>query len=283
MPLRQPNWLFFRQSFNRASSVSQLQRIVDGCYRIRLGLVNAFIIARPGELTLIDTGMPGDADRIERALQSIGCALADVRHILVTHCHGDHAGSLAEVQRRAPAAKTSMHLSDALLVEQGIAMRKDKPLHPSPGTLNQLLFPIYARCLPSRIEPAKVDRLLCDREHLNIAGGITTLHAPGHTQGQACFLWHRAGGVLFAGDTAACVWGLSYSIAYENFELGRQTLGSLAGLEFEYACFGHGKAIVRNADKRFSKSFGLIPSRGVAPELATPSRGGLVASRRSAS
>lgn len=265
--------------------MSQLQRIVDGCYRIRLGLVNAFVIARPGELTLIDTGMPGDADRIERALRSIGCGLADVRHILVTHCHGDHAGGLAEVQRRAPAAKTSMHLSDALLVEQGITTRKDKPLRPSPGSLNHLLFQLVVRCLPSRVEPAKIDRFLCDRERLNIAGGITTVHAPGHTQGHACFLWHRAGGVLFAGDAAACVWGLSYSIAYEDFELGKQTLGILAGLEFQYACFGHGKTVVRNADKRLSKSFGTIRKRGISPvgELAPSSRGGLVASQKSAS
>lgn len=265
--------------------MSQLQRIADGCYRIRLGLVNSFVLVHPGELTLIDTGMPGDADRIERALQTIGCTLADVRHILVTHCHGDHAGSLAEIQRRAPAAKTSMHLNDGLLVEQGIAVRKEKPLRPSPGALNHFLFLTFLRCLPSRIEPAKIDRFLSDRERLNIAGGITAVHAPGHTQGHACFLWHGAGGVLFAGDAAACVWGLSYAVAYENFELGQQTLASLAGLEFQYACFGHGKTIVRNADRHLIKSFGMPGRPRLRPvgELATPSRGGLVASRKSAS
>lgn len=249
------------------------QRIVGDCYRIRLGVVNAFVIARPGELTLVDTGFPGEADRIERSLESIGCALGDLRHILVTHCHRDHAGSLAEIQRRAPQATTYMHAEDARLVQQGLAVRPSQPLRPGPGALNFFLFQMFIRPASGTIEPAKVDRLVHDQERLGIAGGITVLHAPGHSRGQACFLWEQDGGVLFAADTAACVFGLTYSAAYEDFELGKQVLADLGRLEFRYACFGHGKTIVRSARKDLSLQFGRPrqPAAVPASELATSS------------
>lgn len=247
------------------------QRIVGDCYRIPLGIVNAFVIARPGELTLIDTGLPGEADRIEQALSTLGYGLRDLRHILVTHCHRDHAGSLAEVQRRAPDAKTYMHADDARLVEQGLAIREDQPLRPAPGMMNFLLFNLFLRYGSAAIEPAKVDCLLRGHERLNIAGGITVLHAPGHTRGQACFLWDHEGGVLFAADTASCVFGLTYSIAYEDFELGKRVLANLCRMEFQYACFGHGKTIARNTRRDFSARFARVRQRGLVPasKLAT--------------
>lgn len=247
------------------------QRIVDDCYRIPLGFVNAFVIARPGELTLIDTGMPGEADRIETALATLGYSLRELRNILVTHCHRDHAGSLAEIQRRAPEATTFMHADDARLVELGQTVREDQPLRAAPGVFNFLLFNLLLRHRSAAIEPAKVDCLLRGHERLNIAGGITVLHAPGHTRGQACFLWEHEGGVLFAADTASCVFGLSYSIAYEDFELGKRVLTNLCRLEFQYACFGHGRTIVRNTRRDFSTRFARVRHKRLVPasKLAT--------------
>ncbi|WP_164102648.1 MBL fold metallo-hydrolase [Candidatus Laterigemmans baculatus] len=247
------------------------QRIVGDCYRIPLGIVNAFVIACPGELTLIDTGLPGEADRIEAALAKLGYSLGDLRNILVTHCHRDHAGSLAELQRRAPQARTFMHQDDAWLVEQGRTIREDRPLRPAPGPLNFLLFHLLLRWGSTEIEPAKVDCRLRGHERLNIAGGITVLHAPGHTRGQACFLWEHEGGVLFAADTACCVFGLTYSVAYEDFELGKRVLANLCRMEFQYACFGHGKTIVRNPRRDFSARFARVRHKRLVPasELAT--------------
>jgi glyoxylase-like metal-dependent hydrolase (beta-lactamase superfamily II) len=75
-------------------------------YRLRLGVVNAFVIEDEKELLLIDTGYPRDAPRILRAVREIGGAKKELRHILVTHCHADHSGSLAEVNEPLGRAST---------------------------------------------------------------------------------------------------------------------------------------------------------------------------------
>lgn len=231
------------------------QRIVENCYRIRLGIVNAYVITRPDELTIIDCGMPGNVNKLAKAIAGLGCDIRQTKHILITHCHPDHAGSLAELQHQCPAATTYMHSIDAACVRQGVSIPPDRPLKPSPGLHNQLLF----QCLVARINPAipaaRVDRLVYHGQRLAIAGGISVLHAPGHSAGQVCFLWHSDHGVLFAGDVAACIINPSYSIAYEDFELGKQTLCELSTHPFEVMCFGHGRPILRSASRELQKAF----------------------------
>jgi ribonuclease BN (tRNA processing enzyme) len=50
-----------------------------------------------------DAGVPGSAAKIVRAIESLGRTPADIRHIIVTHCHPDHAGSLAAIKRLTTA------------------------------------------------------------------------------------------------------------------------------------------------------------------------------------
>jgi glyoxylase-like metal-dependent hydrolase (beta-lactamase superfamily II) len=57
--------------------------------------------------------------------------------------------------------------------------------------------------------------------------------------------------VLFAGDACANMFGLGPSIMYEDAAEGLRSLARLAGLEFEAVCFGHGRAITRDAARRF--------------------------------
>jgi glyoxylase-like metal-dependent hydrolase (beta-lactamase superfamily II) len=230
-----------------------------------LGIVNAFVIVRPDHLTLIDCGMPGNADKIETALAGLGCSLQQVKHILVTHCHPDHAGSLAEIQRRAPQAKTYMHAEDACWVRAGVGIPPDRPLRPAPGFHNQVLYHGFVARISPKIEAAQVDRTVYDGQRLPIAEGVTVIHAPGHSRGQVCFLWHSDQGVLFAGDTACCILTPSYSIVYEDFELGKETLAQLSTFPFQYACFGHGKSIVRSADRRFARAFNSPPASRLVP------------------
>jgi glyoxylase-like metal-dependent hydrolase (beta-lactamase superfamily II) len=64
-------------------------------------------------------------------------------------------------------------------------------------------------------------------------------------------LWPQKGGVLFAADACSNVFGLNLSIAYEDLEEGKRSLNKLAELEFQIACFGHGKAILHDAAEHF--------------------------------
>lgn len=245
--------------------MSGVQPIVNELYRVSLGVVNAFVIARSNDLTLIDCGTPDCADAIELAIRQLGFELADLQNILITHHHPDHIGSLAEIQRRAPQAKTLVHGEEASQVREGIALDLARPLKATPGMHNVLLHRLYRARMPVRVRPARIDRAVFDGEHLNIAGGISVIHTPGHSLGHTSYLWRAAGGVMFVGDAACSMWGPRYSINYEDFELGKQSLLELAKHQFQYACFGHGRTIVRSAQKQFVDAVAQVRATRLIP------------------
>jgi glyoxylase-like metal-dependent hydrolase (beta-lactamase superfamily II) len=81
-----------------------LEQILPSLYRVPLRAVNTFLIDLGDEdLVLVDAGTPGDAGRILDAVGELGRDPADVRHILVTHCHVDHAGGLVELKEATGA------------------------------------------------------------------------------------------------------------------------------------------------------------------------------------
>lgn len=226
------------------------KQIVPGLYTLPLGAVNAFLIDSDG-LTLIDTGFGNSAEKIAAAVRDLGRQPGDIRHVLVTHCHPDHAGGLAALKRMTDAP-AYMHPADAALVRTG----KIPPhLKPAPGLLNYILFRIVIGFAGAEYEPAGVEREINDSDELPIAGGIRAIHVPGHCAGQLAFLWPKHGGVLFAADTASNMMGLGYSLGYEDLEEGQRSLAKLAALDFEVACFGHGKAIVQGAANQFRRKW----------------------------
>lgn len=227
------------------------KQVVPGVYAISLGVVNAFLI-ETDHLTLIDTGLPGSAGRILEAVTALGRRPSDVRHILVTHCHIDHTGGLAAL-KQATGARASMHAADAALVKIG---RSGRPMTPSPGLINALVFRRFMTGPPGSIAPAEIEHEVTAEDILPAAGGIRPIHTPGHCAGHLVFLWPHQGGVLFAGDAAANMFGLGLSVGYEDLAEGRRVLTRVAALDFAVACFGHGRPILRDASQRFRQKWG---------------------------
>lgn len=77
-----------------------------------LGIVNAHLIKSEGGCVLIDAGIPGSERKIERALHRHGLSIQDIRLIVVTHAHTDHAGSAARL-RQLSGAPILAHQDDA--------------------------------------------------------------------------------------------------------------------------------------------------------------------------
>jgi beta-lactamase superfamily II metal-dependent hydrolase len=67
--------------------------------RVDLGFVSAYVLVRGTEAAVVDTGVAGSAEAIGAVLDSAGPGWAGVRHVVLTHKHGDHAGSIGEVRR----------------------------------------------------------------------------------------------------------------------------------------------------------------------------------------
>ncbi len=61
-----------------------------------LGSVTAqsslFLVEREGVLSLVDAGGAGCVRHVLAAIRRAGRRPEDVRHIVLTHCHGDHTG-----------------------------------------------------------------------------------------------------------------------------------------------------------------------------------------------
>jgi glyoxylase-like metal-dependent hydrolase (beta-lactamase superfamily II) len=66
-----------------------------------------------GHLTLIDTGMPGNAVRIIEFLNTLGREYLDGFSIILTHSDIDHSGSVAELKDKLGNVKIAIHEADA--------------------------------------------------------------------------------------------------------------------------------------------------------------------------
>ena len=226
-----------------------VEEIVSRVYGIGMGYVNAFLIAGDDGLTLVDSGLPRKKDRILRAVAGLGRQPADLKQILITHHHIDHMGSLGDL-KEATGAKSYVHPLDSPVV------RGDRPQPgPNPASiLGKFAGPLMERFGPAPTTAA-VDVELADGEELAAAGGIRVVHTPGHTPGHLSFLLPREGGVLFAGDAAANVirLGLPIGMFTADREQAKESVRKLAALEFEVACFGHGRVLKGEANLRFRR------------------------------
>ncbi len=72
--------------------------------QVSLGSVSAYILIRDGRAVVVDTGTSGSAGDIGAGLENAGLGWDVVDHVILTHHHGDHVGSLPAVLDLAPDA-----------------------------------------------------------------------------------------------------------------------------------------------------------------------------------
>jgi glyoxylase-like metal-dependent hydrolase (beta-lactamase superfamily II) len=198
-------------------------------------VVNAFLV-EADVLTLIDTGTPGGAPRIRAALRDAGRAPGDLRRIVLTHRHSDHAGNAAELARLTGA---DVHVSpiEAPFVTGGAEQPRPRAATP----LGRAMVPYVKVALPWRVDPVDAQQTLEDGA---MVGPFRVVATPGHTAGHVSLLWEERR-ILFAGDAAAHITTLGPHPAADDPEMARASFGILAALPFDAACFGHGRALRR--------------------------------------
>ncbi|GIM92898.1 MBL fold metallo-hydrolase [Paractinoplanes toevensis] len=225
-----------------------MREIVDGVFELGLGFVNVHLVVTDDGVVLIDTGLPRRSKQIERGLREIRKQIGDVRTVLLTHNHFDHIGNVADLRQRS-GARVFAHAADAPVITGAIRPEVK-------GLLPRLIGKVMTA------EPTKIDQLITADESEPIPG-FTAVHTPGHTRGHVSYLLDRAGGVLFAGDTAGggkdgtLVSGPK-QVSADPAEQDR-SVAKLATHNFEHAVFGHGRAMSGRAVERFREYASALP------------------------
>ena len=226
-----------------------MKQITDRLYQISLGSVNAFLLEGDG-LTLIDTGLPGSTEKLLAAIRKGGKNPEDIRNVVLTHWHPDHAGNAAEVQQRFQA-RVYAHAAESAILEQGGGPR---PRYLTPGFVNWMVFNLFIKRVSHHVPPVVINERVHDGDLLPIAGGLLVVHTPGHSAGHMALLLEQDG-VLIAGDICANVMGLGYSTLYEDLAVAQQSILKVTELPFDKAVFGHGGPVLHQANAQLKATF----------------------------
>jgi glyoxylase-like metal-dependent hydrolase (beta-lactamase superfamily II) len=174
-----------------------------------LRYVSSYAFASDGGLVLLDTGWAAEESwqALVAGLGSIGASPQDVRGVLVSHMHLDHAG-LAGRLRDASGAWIAMHPADRALIADPSMRDPERAVSGQVAFLRSLGAsadeaassvgsPEEFRAFTSIALP---DRELSDGDLAGVPGWrLRAVHTPGHTPGHLCFV-DELSQRLFAGD-----------------------------------------------------------------------------------
>ena len=220
--------------------------ITPGLWMIE-GLGPCYLFRDADTYTLIDTGITGDAARILDHLAEVGGKPDQLKQIILTHCHPDHTGGHAELVERTEAQVLAHELDIPVILGEEEFQIPDVPEREREAMQMAIDETPMAK-------PARVDRALRDGDEIELGGGATAVHVPGHTPGSlAIFLPKEK--LLFAGDAAERNQDEHLILGMFNLDRPRaiESFRKLAALDFEIACVGHGKPLDKDASLEFRR------------------------------
>ena len=152
-------------------------RIHGNTYLVGTCGISSILITDPAGDILIDGGPEGAAPIIADNVRRLGFNLRDIKYILNSHEHFDHAGGLAELQRLTGAQLVASP-GQANVIRTGLPSRDD----PQFGVVKA--FP-----------PARVDRVIINGEMVRSGNVVLAATAtPGHTDGALTWHWGSCDG-----------------------------------------------------------------------------------------
>jgi metallo-beta-lactamase class B len=164
-------------------------QIFANLYYVGASDVTSFLITTPAGHILLDGGFAETAPQILANIRKLGFNARDVKVLLNSHAHFDHAGGLAEL-KRATGALLWASREDALLLERG--GRNDFAFD------DRLSY-----------EPVAVDRMVDEGTVVRLGGSAMVAQlTPGHTKG--CTTWTLS--LAAAGESHSAVFVCSASV-----------------------------------------------------------------------
>jgi glyoxylase-like metal-dependent hydrolase (beta-lactamase superfamily II) len=226
--------------------MATFEEITAGVYRISLGRSNSYLLAGD-DLTLVDTGMPGEAEGILESITKIGRRAEELNYILITHAHMDHMGSLGAIKKtcraKVVASTREVEYIEGLrktwrMGREGVAGKVFK------GVLFLL------ETFSFRYEPVPVDIPCRGGEVIDCFGGIKVISSPGHSPGSLSF-YQGERRIICTGDALSGVPQLKLPPRFGCADY-REALASvqrIAELDFDICLFGHGAPLKKEGSQ----------------------------------
>jgi metallo-beta-lactamase class B len=197
-------------------------RVYGNTYYVGTDGLGSILITSSAGHILIDGGLPESAPRIMDNIRALGFRVEDVKLILNSHVHFDHAGGIAMLQRRS-GAQVAASPSSAKVLRTGVVGRDD---------------PQYG--LGEPLAPVPRVRVVRDGETLHVGSLAITAHfTPGHTPGGTSWSWKscengRCEDIVYADsqtpisrDDFYFTRSTTYPNAVQDFQRGQSVLDTL--------------------------------------------------------
>jgi glyoxylase-like metal-dependent hydrolase (beta-lactamase superfamily II) len=171
-----------------ASGIEQVDTLLGGWERMTAG----FLISGPNP-ALVETGSQSSVPAVQAALQQAGLGPQDLRWIIVTHIHLDHAGGVGDLAQAFPSATVIVHENGARHLQD-----PSRLISSAARVYGPLLDDLYGRMLP-----VPEERLVAagDGYIVDIGDGrhLTMVDSPGHAKHHHAVL-DSLTGTLLVGD-----------------------------------------------------------------------------------
>lgn len=193
------------------NAAQQPFRIWGSTYYVGTHGLGSILVTSPSGHILIDGGLPESADSIAAHIRALGFRVEDVKLILNSHAHYDHAGGIGALQRMS-GAKVAASPWSRQVIERGETLPDD----PQFGIA--LDYP-----------PAHFVQPLADGDTMRVGPLALVAHfTPGHTPGGTTWTWR------------SCERNTCYDIVYADSQTpvskdGFLFLGSNAVDEFHHS------------------------------------------------
>lgn len=192
-------------------------RIHGNTYYVGVSSLSAVLVTSPQGHILLDGGYPDSPQRIADSVRKLGFRMQDVKLILSSHDHFDHAGGIAELQRMTGATVVASPPTAAGL-KRGSMAKED------PQFVGNTPF-------------AKVGKVRTVRDGETVKVGplaVTAMYTPGHTEGGTSWTWRsceqdRCASIVYA-DSINAISSDGYKFT-EHPEVVKQFEQSYAALE----------------------------------------------------
>jgi len=158
------------------------------------GIIATGVLHGKSGVALIDPGPSTTLETLTRKLDSKGMSFGDVRAILLTHIHLDHAGATGTLMDRCPDARVYVHAKGA-------------PHLSDPSGLLASASRLYGADMQRlwgevRAVPASRLQVLNDRDSLDVVGhAVESAYTPGHASHHVSYFFPSAR-LACVGDTA---------------------------------------------------------------------------------